>query len=411
MMDGKNISVVENGDISRYRKRNDLDENKIDFIMSAIEVENAVTSQKDEVEKLKKIDELLKKGNAAVQEDKFSEAAAYMDEALALNSASQNHCVLILKCTYDMIQDDWSATMADIGKAYEILADEYLEEFETTTYTYIYENIVEAYRNLFHEMMEVKMGGKIEQLDLLEKGMNKIITNLAGVKRLLRDKTAGAVFQEMTVKNGWDMDIDLLFAEIACMGFAYTRAGQAGKDYVELLAPGVAVGKHFHCKLEAIGQDMMVRMLDLIDDCEKKAALCERLAMSYARTVDKNELQKACEANGQARKYFKMMTKLSSSYKRRYEVMRTEVENQKKVSKNLQIEWEILNAGLMQLSISLESVEQEIRRLQEGTFYFLNIFAWADVNNLKEKRQKLQKDMAVKKKEIRELENSLKKIA
>ena len=64
----------------------------------------------------------------------------YMDEALALNSASQNHCVLILKCTYDMIQDDWSATMADIGKAYEILADEYLEEFETTTYTYIYEN-------------------------------------------------------------------------------------------------------------------------------------------------------------------------------------------------------------------------------------------------------------------------------
>ena len=430
MLDDKN-SVVEDGDISGYKMRTDEDAASVDDLMDLIREadggsldkamekkatefsQEALESLQTSLDLLKgvTIKVLMKKANASVGAGNVREAIDYLNEALAEEVEAENGNILLEKCKCEMLLEDWPAVMADIRKAYETVSAERLQEFETNLCTYIYNQLFMGCRKFYNDIVDIKLACTPEVMKATEKGWQMLSVHLKGLKEVLLDKKAGPVFKQMADSNGWDLNLMPLIEGTAQKGFAYTRAVQLEKKYTDVVRPGVVVTFDIGYTLNSIGQNMMLKMLELMDDQEKKALLCEKLAMSYVLTTDRNKLWEKCEFNSQAKKYFDMMMALSPHLKKQYNMMREEAEKKKERVEKMRQELKNVREELYRMTTRLDNLDWKIRHIQQSSFYFINLFARADVKNLEEKRQKLQENIAVRQNRIVKLEQDLRMTA
>ncbi len=217
---------------------------------------------------------------------------------------------------------------------------------------------------------------------------------------IYRPGERSALLEEVAEKQGWDLDTQPWLVDMANTAFSYSRA--AHDNGMEIPA-----GSYYFREAEVIGIQAMERILPLITENDDRAELCEYLAMAYARSMDRVKVLQEAEKNPQVKKYLTMMEKMDSDYKILYDHAVEEGEKRAAIVKNLQINQDILKAGIEQMTINMESLDRRIRNLQKGFFYALNVFDWINEKKLKKERDNLQEKIARNKYNLTELEKRI----
>lgn len=404
MSDDKRIPVEEDGDISRYQR---FSADKLDVLASVMKAARSVqgdVSIGEMEEKIKIMNEgteLLKKIQIAMQKDDYREAYRYCDEGLQLKLEQQYHMFWTLKCSCGCKSGNYKCFLEDFKKGLKAVPRNNQAEFKTNVMTVFFKGTLMNMKDKFYEMREnTKLCATGQLKPLTEIYDMLILGNQWLLQDILKDKQAGVALAEVAEKQGWDLDVQPWLMDMVDTAFSYSRA--AHDNGMEIPA-----GSYYFREAEVIGIQAMERILPLITENDDRAKLCEYLAMAYARSMDRVKVLQEAEKNPQVRKYLTMMEKMDSDYKMLYDHAVEEGEKRAAIVKNLQINQDILKAGIEQMTINMESLDRRIRNLQKGFFYALNVFDWINEKKLKKERDNLQEKIARKKYNLIELEKRI----
>jgi len=403
MSDDKRIPVEEDGDISRYQR---FSADKLDVLASVMKAARSVQGDVGigEVEEKIKImnegTELLKKVRIAMQNEDYREAYRYCEEGLQLKLESQYHMFWTLKCSCGCKSNNYKRFIEDFKTGLQAVPQKDQAEFKTNVMTVFFKGTLMHMKDMFYEVREKTKVCTKGQMEPLSEIYDMMILGNQGLQDILKDKQAGVALAEVAEKQGWDLDVQPWLMDMVDTAFSYSRA--AHDNGMEIPA-----GSYYFREAEVIGIQAMERILPLITENDDRAKLCEYLAMAYARSMDRVKVLQEAEKNPQVRKYLTMMEKMDSDYKMLYDHAVEEGEKRAAIVKNLQINQDILKAGIEQMTINVESLDRRIRNLQKGFFYALNVFDWINEKKLKKERDNLQEKIARKKYNLIELEKRI----
>ena len=398
MSDDKRIPVEEDGDISRYQR---FSADKLDVLASVMKAARSVQGDAgigEAEEKIKKMNEgteLLKKVRIAMQNEDYREAYRYCEEGL-----QQYHMFWTLKCSCGCKSNNYKRFIEDFKTGLQAVPQKDQAEFKTNVMTVFFKGTLMHMKDMFYEVREKTKVCTKGQMEPLSEIYDMMILGNQGVQDILKDKQAGAALEEVAEKQGWDLDTQPWLVDMANTAFSYSRA--AHDNGMEIPA-----GSYYFREAEVIGIQAMERILPLITENDDRAELCEYLAMAYARSMDRVKVLQEAEKNPQVKKYLTMMEKMDSDYKILYDHAVEEGEKRAAIVKNLQINQDILKAGIEQMTINMESLDRRIRNLQKGFFYALNVFDWINEKKLKKERDNLQEKIARNKYNLTELEKRI----
>lgn len=403
MSDDKRIPVEEDGDISRYQQ---FTADKLDMLASVMKSTRLIQGDMgigDAEEKIKIMNEgteLLKKIHIAMKNEDYREAYRYCEEGLQLKLESQYHMFWTLKCSCGCKSNNYKRFIEDFKTGLQAVPQKDQAEFKTNVMTVFFKGTLMHMKDMFYEVREKTKVCTKEQMEPLSEIYDMMILGNQGVQDILKDKQAGAALEEVAEKQGWDLDTQPWLVDMANTAFSYSRA--AHNNGLEIPA-----GSYYFREAEVIGIQAMERILPLITENDDRAELCEYLAMAYARSMDRVKVLQEAEKNPQVKKYLTMMEKMDSDYKMLYDHAVEEGEKRAAIVKNLQINQDILKAGIEQMTINMESLDRRIRNLQKGFFYALNVFDWINEKKLKKERDNLQEKIARNKYNLTELEKRI----
>ena len=403
MSDDNRIPVEEDGDISRYQQ---FSADKLDVLASVMKVARSVQGDAgigEAEEKIKKMNEgteLLKKIRIAMQNEDYREAYRYCEEGLQLKLESQYHMFWTLKCSCGCKSNNYKRFIEDFKTGLQAVPQKDQAEFKTNVMTVFFKGTLMHMKDMFYEVREKTKVCTKEQMEPLSEIYDMMILGNQGLQDILKDKQAGAALEEVAEKQGWDLDTQPWLVDMANTAFSYSRA--AHDNGMEIPA-----GSYYFREAEVIGIQAMERILPLITENDDRAELCEYLAMAYARSMDRVKVLQEAEKNPQVKKYLIMMEKMDSEYKMLYDYAAKDLEKRAAIVKNLQINRDILKAGIEQMAISMESLDRRIQNLQKGFFYSLNIFDWLNERKLREEQEHLQKKIERNKYNLTELEKRI----
>ncbi len=403
MSDEKRIPVEEDGDISRYQQ---FSADKLDVLASVMKSTRLIPGDMgigDAEEKIKIMNEgteLLKKIHIAMKNEDYREAYRYCEEGLQLKLESQYHMFWTLKCSCGCKSNNYKRFIEDFKTGLQAVPQKDQAEFKTNVMTVFFKGTLMHMKDMFYEVREKTKVCTKEQMEPLSEIYDMMILGNQGLQDILKDKQAGAALEEVAEKQGWDLDTQPWLVDMANTAFSYSRA--AHNNGLEIPA-----GSYYFREAEVIGIQAMERILPLITENDDRAELCEYLAMAYARSMDRVKVLQEAEKNPQVKKYLTMMEKMDSDYKMLYDHAVEEGEKRAAIVKNLQINQDILKAGIEQMTINMESLDRRIRNLQKGFFYALNVFDWINEKKLKKERDNLQEKIARNKYNLTELEKRI----
>lgn len=403
MSDDNRIPVEEDGDISRYQQ---FSADKLDVLASVMKVARSVQGDAgigEAEEKIKKMNEgteLLKKVRIAMQNEDYREAYRYCEEGLQLKLESQYHMFWTLKCSCGCKSNNYKRFIEDFKTGLQAVPQKDQAEFKTNVMTVFFKGTLMHMKDMFYEVREKTKVCTKEQMEPLSEIYDMMILGNQGLQDILKDKQAGAALEEVAEKQGWDLDTQPWLVDMANTAFSYSRA--AHNNGLEIPA-----GSYYFREAEAVGIQAMGRILPLITEDDERAELCEHLAMAYARSMDRVKVLQEAKKNPLVKKYLIMMEKMDSEYKMLYDYAAKDLEKRVAIVKNLQINRDILKAGIEQMAISMESLDRRIQNLQKGFFYSLNIFDWLNERKLREEQEHLQKKIERNKYNLTELEKRI----
>ncbi|SFT78188.1 hypothetical protein SAMN02910356_02085 [Selenomonas sp. GACV-9] len=410
MSDDMNVPVVENGDVSQYKERND---EEADQISSFMDVLRSVPTKEDfdalyeKKAKMDRVADLVNEADAALKAENWDEALAKLDEALGYGLPSLVVPALKMKCFVYIKKGCGYRVGEEVKKASELFSEEGFAGLEEEIYTVIYDNVLKFCWENFNKIPEVKLCGMAEQLVPLENAITFIVDFAEKLSPVFQDEWLSARFTECARRKGWDIRWDSLVDVISQTCFDYTEAAQKRKAYADLLMPGAIAEQGFREGLDDIGKKMLKRMLDIAIDKEQKAGICEKLAMANFRSTDKTELCKVKDRVPGVREYFVMMQDLSPAYKQRYETLATQWKIIEKKVKAVNAEKQKINDEILELRREAAGIDREIDQLENGIFYWINLFARSDVSGLKDKKRIVEKCIAMRKRRLDELDTIL----
>ena len=403
MSDDKRIPVEEDGDISRYQR---FSADKLDVLASVMKAARSVQGDAgigEAEEKIKKMNEgteLLKKVRIAMQNEDYREAYRYCEEGLQLKLESQYHMFWTLKCSCGCKSNNYKRFIEDFKTGLQAVPQKDQAEFKTNVMTVFFKGTLMHMKDMFYEVREKTKVCTKGQMEPLSEIYDMMILGNQGVQAILKDKQAGAALEEVAEKQGWDLDTQPWLMDMVDTAFSYSRA--AHDNGMEIPA-----GSYYFREAEVIGIQAMGRILPLITEDDERAELCEHLAMAYARSMDRVKVLQEAKKNPLVKKYLIMMEKMDSEYKMLYDYAAKDLEKRAAIVKNLQINRDILKAGIEQMAISMESLDRRIQNLQKGFFYSLNIFDWLNERKLREEQEHLQKKIERNKYNLTELEKRI----
>ena len=403
MSDDKRIPVEEDGDISRYQR---FSADKLDVLASVMKAARSVQGDAgigEAEEKIKKMNEgteLLKKVRIAMQNEDYREAYRYCEEGLQLKLESQYHMFWTLKCSCGCKSNNYKRFIEDFKTGLQAVPQKDQAEFKTNVMTVFFKGTLMHMKDMFYEVREKTKVCTKGQMEPLSEIYDMMILGNQGVQAILKDKQAGAALEEVAEKQGWDLDTQPWLMDMVDTAFSYSRA--AHDNGMEIPA-----GSYYFREAEVIGIQAMERILPLITEDDERAELCEHLAMAYARSMDRVKVLQEAKKNPLVKKYLIMMEKMDSEYKMLYDYAAKDLEKRAAIVKNLQINRDILKAGIEQMAISMESLDRRIQNLQKGFFYSLNIFDWLNERKLREEQEHLQKKIERNKYNLTELEKRI----
>ena len=407
MSDDMNVPVVEDGNVSQYKERNEAEVNEISAFMDNL---RSVPTKADfealceKTEKMGRVMVLFNEADAAADAQSWDEALAKVEEALGYGLPNVVAPAVKMKCYIHLNKGCDSRLCEELRNASALLSAEEAAGVEAEIFTVIYDNFLKLCWESFNEMTAVKLCGIAEQLVPLEKGVDCLIGLAARLGQIFQDEWVAARFVEYSRKTGWNIEWDSLVALLTETGFNYTKAAQERNDYADLLAPGTVATADFREKLDAIGINFLKRMLAIATDKEQKAGICEKLVMTILQTMDKVRLCRMKDTSAEGRKYFTMMKELSPAYRQQYETLMTQCELIEKKVKAANDEKMKLNNEIMDLRREANDISEEINSLKNGFFYCIDLFAKLDVSDLKDKRRIVGKCIDMKKRRIAELD-------
>lgn len=403
MSDEKRIPVEEDGDISRYQQ---FTADKLDMLASVMKSTRLIPGDMgigDAEEKIKIMNEgteLLKKIHIAMKNEDYREAYRYCEEGLQLKLESQYHMFWTLKCSCGCKSNNYKRFIEDFKTGLQAVPQKDQAEFKTNVMTVFFKGTLMHMKDMFYEVREKTKVCTKEQMEPLSEIYDMMILGNQGLQDILKDKQAGAALEEVAEKQGWDLDTQPWLVDMANTAFSYSRA--AHDNGMEIPA-----GSYYFREAEVIGIQAMERILPLITENDERAELCEHLAMAYARSMDRVKVLQEAKKNPLVKKYLIMMEKMDSEYKMLYDYAAKDLEKRAAIVKNLQINRDILKAGIEQMAISMESLDRRIQNLQKGFFYSLNIFDWLNERKLREEQEHLQKKIERNKYNLTELEKRI----